>query len=247
MREQRQIMGMPVSLTLVDEQSTTADVQVVFDYFDEVDRRFSTYKIDSEISQFNQGKIKPNKLSPQMREVFDLAEQTKKQTQGYFDIHTPNGQIDPSGLVKGWAILKAAELLWHRGLNNFLVEAGGDIQSSGQNSQGQAWRAGIRHPFEPGKIVKIVCLKNCGLATSGNYERGQHIYNPHQPQQKLTQIVSLSVIGPNVYEADRFATAAFAMGQEGIKFIETKEHLAGYMIDQTGRATMTSNFEKYLV
>ena len=84
------------------------------------------------------------------------------------------------------------------------------------------------------------------MATSGTYIRGQHIYNPFERSQPITEIVSLTVIGPNVYEADRFATAAFAMGRVCIDFIEQQNGLEGYMIDQDGIATLTSGFEKYL-
>jgi thiamine biosynthesis lipoprotein len=62
----------------------------------------------------------------------------------------------------------------------------------------------------------------------------------------MTDIVGLTVIGPNIYEADRFATAAFAMGREGIMFIENLAGFEGYMIDQHGQATFTSHFTRYV-
>jgi thiamine biosynthesis lipoprotein len=79
------------------------------------------------------------------------------------------------------------------------------------------------------------------MATSGIYFRGEHIYNPHNDSQ-VKEVVSLSVVGSNIYDADRFATAAFAMGREGINFIEKLEGFEGYQIDREGMATMTSNF-----
>ncbi len=85
-----------------------------------------------------------------------------------------------------------------------------------------------------------------GIATSGSYRRGQHIYNPHNANAPLTEIVSISVIGPNVYEADRFATAAFAMGKQGINFIENLKGFEGYMINKDGIAVQTSDFVRYL-
>jgi thiamine biosynthesis lipoprotein ApbE len=62
-----------------------------------------------------------------------------------------------------------------------------------------------------------------------------------------TDVVSLTVIGPNVYEADRFATAAFAMGKKGIYFIEQLPGFEGYMIDTSAQATYTSGFERYVL
>lgn len=128
---------------------------------------------------------------------------------------------------------------------DFFVEAGGDIQVFGKKESG--WKVGIRNPFKPSEIVKSVNLKNNeGIATSGTYERGNHIYNPKNRKQELTEIMSITVIGENVYEADRFATAAFAMGKDGINFIEKLPRFECYMIDSAGIATMTSGFEKYL-
>ena len=84
------------------------------------------------------------------------------------------------------------------------------------------------------------------MATSGFYQRGRHIYNPHAADDLLDEVVSLTVVGPNVFEADRFATAAFAMGSDGINFIESRPGLEGYMIDKAGMATMSSGFGQYL-
>jgi thiamine biosynthesis lipoprotein len=96
------------------------------------------------------------------------------------------------------------------------------------------------------EIVKVLAISNRGVATSGVYIRGQHIYNPKASGQLPTDVISLTVIGPNIYEADRFATAAFAMGEAGIRFIERLEGFEGYMIDQQRRATFTSGFTRYL-
>jgi thiamine biosynthesis lipoprotein len=85
------------------------------------------------------------------------------------------------------------------------------------------------------------------VATSGTYERGKHIYNPKTGKTAESDIASISIIGPNVYEADRFATAAFAMGREGINFIASLLGFEGMMIDNDGVATMTDGFEKYAI
>ena len=180
-----------------------------------------------------------------MRTVFALSEETKRLTHGFFDIVKKDGKIDPSGLVKGWCIQQAALLLDQKGMKHFYLDVGGDIQVRGRNALGGPWRVGIRHPFKTDEVVKVVYPGECGVATSGTYLRGQHIYNPKDREQLLEEIVSLTVIGPNVYEADRFATAAFAMGRKGIDFIEGLEGFEGYQIDKEGIATMTSGFERF--
>lgn len=244
MIQTEQIMGMPVTVEVVDDEVASAAIRRVFDYFRSVDERFSTYKEDSEISCINRG-LAETEWSDEMREIMKLCEQTKRQTDGYFDIRLGD-KLDPSGLVKGWAIEQTAQRLRADGIKDFRVDAGGDIQVSGLNGQGRAWRIGIRNPFDRHQIIKVVELNGEGIATSGTAIRGQHIYNPHQPDAEITDIVSLSVIGPNVYEADRFATAAFAMGARGIAFIESRPDLEGYVIGTDKKATFTSGFERYV-
>lgn len=246
MQDTRLLMGMPITVEVVDSHVSKKDIDDVFNYFQEIDNRFSTYKENSEISLFNRGEIQEKNLSPQMQEIFRLSEKTKHETEGFFDIHTKNGTIDPSGMVKGWAIWQATTLIAKKRFKNFYVNAGGDVQVAGKNKTGEKWKIGIKNPFNEKEIVKVVCLCREGIATSGTYIRGQHVYNPHQPQSFLTNIVSFTVIGPNVLEADRFATACLAMQEKGIYFLEKQKNLEGYMIDRKGIATETSGFKKYL-
>ena len=243
MKQTKILMGMPITLEVIDKASK-ADFDEIYSYFKYIDNKFSTYKEDSEISLINKGKITREKFSKDMKMVFLLSEITKKQTKGFFNIFH-NGKYDPSGLVKGWAIYNAAKILRKKGINNFYVDAGGDIQVFGKNRKKESWKIGIKNPFNNKEIIKVVSLKNVGIATSGTYIRGQHIYDPKN-NHEIREIVSLTVIGPNVYEADRFATAAFAMGKRGIEFIESLKGFEGYMIDKDGLATLTSGFENYV-
>jgi thiamine biosynthesis lipoprotein len=245
MKDTRIIMGMHITVEIVDPQVTPKIFEEIFSYFTAVDKQFSTYKNDSEIMRINRGEIPKDNYSSEMQEVFLLAEKTKQETFGYFDIKKPDGTLDPSGIVKGWAIKNAAEILLKKGLQNFYIDAGGDVQSHGLNQEGKKWLIGIRSPFNVKDIIKIVHVKGQGVATSGSYIRGQHIYNPYIPEKKLIDVVSLTVIGSDILEADRFATAAFAMGKDGINFIEQLPGFEGYAIDSTGMATFTSNFELY--
>jgi len=244
MRQTRNIMGMPITLEVVDAADASL-LEATFAYFEAVDRQFSTYKADSEISAINRGERDIFAFSPAMLEVLAIADQTRNQSDGYFDIRRPDGAIDPSGIVKGWAILNAARRLEAAGAQDFYVDAGGDIQAHGHNAQGSDWSVGIRHPFEPDRIVKVLFPRGKGIATSGNYVRGDHIYDPHSGARPADEIVSLTVIGPDVLEADRFATAAFAMGRAGIGFIENLPGFEAYLIDRQGVATMTSRFKDF--
>jgi FAD:protein FMN transferase len=244
MKQTKLIMGLPITVEIVSDDAKKYFAEV-FDYFKKVDARYSTYKADSEISQINSG-LPKSRWSSEMKTVLALCEQTKKDTNGYFNI-MHNGKLDPSGLVKGWAINNAAHILSKRNVNNFCIEAGGDIQVSGHEALNQPWTVGIRNPFNTDEIIKTLSVTSEGIATSGTYIRGQHIYDPFNPRNTLNEVKSLTVIGPSIYEADRFATAAFAMGVEGILFIETIPGLEGYMVTADKVATFTGGFERYVL
>lgn len=244
MRQTRWLMGMPITVDAVGVPDTAA-IDEVFDWLAAVDCRFSTYREDSEIAAVNRGQLKQAQYSTEMREILALAERTRADTSGYFDIRRADDSLDPSGIVKGWAILKAARILDGRSLEDYYVDAGGDIQSAGRNGAGAPWTVGIRNPFCLDEIVKVLVPDGAGIATSGSYARGQHIYDPHARQRPIDELVSLTVIGPDVLEADRFATAAFAMRADGVHFIEQLPGFEAYAIDATGRATLTSGFEAY--
>jgi thiamine biosynthesis lipoprotein len=244
MRETRLIMGMPIEIAIIGTSAETA-LEDAFAFLVGVDEQFSTYKETSEISRLNDGRVSIEEASPEMREVFSIAEKTKAETDGYFDMRRPDGSIDPSGIVKGWAILKAATRIRAHGHADFFVNAGGDIASSGKNESGIPWSFGIRNPFNTEEVVKVVYPNGSGIATSGSYERGAHIYDPHHPDAVLDDILSITIVGPDVLEADRFATAAFAMGKDGIGFIEKLPGFEGYAIDPSGVATYTSGFAAF--
>ena len=236
-------MGMPITLEV--SHASVEDMEKIFDFFHAVDTRFSPFKIESELSKINRGEIAPRQMSLEMQEILALAEKTKKETDGYFNIKKPSGEIDPSGVVKGWAIKKAADTLKEMGFEHFYVDAGGDIQTSGRNHEEKSWSVGIKNPFQQEEIVKVIYPEGKGVATSGSYIRGSHIYNPHSAEDALGEVLSITVIAEDVLEADRFATAAFAMGKKGITFIETLPGFEGYAIDKHGMATMTSGFHRY--
>jgi thiamine biosynthesis lipoprotein len=244
MKQARILMGMPIIVEIVDPQTTEEIFNEAFNYFAHIDEKFSTYKPTSEISAINNGTLAIADASEEMQLVFAMCEETKRDADGYFDIKTPRGTYDPSGLVKGWAIWNAAKLLEKKGFENFYIDAGGDLQPHGHNADGAQWAIGIKNPFDQKENIKVVYVSDEGVATSGTYIRGEHIYNP-RGGKPVNEIVSLTVIGPNIHDADRFATAAFAMGANGIDFIEQLPGYEGYMVDNKKIATMTTGFNRY--
>jgi thiamine biosynthesis lipoprotein len=245
MKQWRVVMGMPITIEIAGGNVAPAHFEQLYSYFEYVEEVFSPFRATSETSRINSGLLRVEDSSEEMRTVVRLAEKTRVETKGHFDVNR-DGVFNPVGIVKGWAVYQASEMLRQAGLWDFYIEAGGDIQLSGRNGSGDYWAVGIRNPFAPDEIVKSLRLSDMGIATSGTYVRGQHIYGPLAADGATAdEIVSVTVLGPNVYEADRFATAAFAMGKEGISFLERERGLEGYMIDKNGIATMTSGFSAY--
>ena len=236
-------MGMPAKLIVAERKDLKAITTKIKSLFTSIDAKFSTYKDTSLVSQLNRGEIKPD-TDDELRTIFAECERTKKETNNYFDC-AYRGQFDPSGLVKGYAIGLAAKLLKASGYTNFLVEIAGDLQTSGTNEDKQPWKIGIENPFNQTEIVKVVKLSGEAMATSGTAVHAEHIINPIT-HQVAHEIASVSVIAKNIYDADRMATAAFAMGKTGISFIQNLPGYAGYMITNEKQAVMTEGFKRYV-
>jgi thiamine biosynthesis lipoprotein len=235
-------MGMPISLEVVGEAEDA--VERVFEYLREVDETFSTFKPGSVISRINRGELQPAAAPAEVRQVLADCEVMRRRTDGYFDIRRGKG-IDPSGLVKGWSIGEAAKLLALEGAHNFCLEAGGDIVVRGMNPDGKEWHVGIRNPRQRDEIVKVLKLTGMAVATSGTYERGEHIYDPHTGKAATTWL-SLTVVGPDIVTADVFATAACAMGPGGPVWV-AKQGLECYTIGHDERAVFTPGLERFLL
>src|SRR6266567_7025667 len=199
MKQFQLLMGMPITVEVVDPSVTEADIENVFASFRAVDDTFSTYKEHSEISKINRGELCEEEYSDEMKTILALSEQTRQETRGYFNIYH-NGIADPSGIVKGWAILQAAHMLKEAGFTNFYIDAGGDIQVAGKKG-GNPWRIGIRNPFNRKEIVKVLAVTDKGIATSGTAIRGQHIYDPRNPHrgQPLWSPAPTDIVRQHIY------------------------------------------------
>jgi len=240
------IMGMPITVIIPASQKVEPEpgaFDAVFASFREIDEQFSPYKPESEVSRISRGALSTGDTSPLMREVIRLCDETEALSSGYF---TPwfQGKFDPSGLVKGWAIARASKLLDGLGYRHHCVEAGGDIEVRGFNDEGNPWEIGIRNPFDPHTLVKVLHLTDRGIATSGTYIRGRHIYNP-KTGERIDGVPSLTVVGPNVYEADRLATAAYAMGEGGMGFLASQTGIDAYQIGPDRQALATPGLVRF--
>jgi len=208
-------MGMPVVVDVRDQDVDDAVFDRVFDWLRFVDATFSTYKADSETSRINRGELELADAHETVREVLDRCEELRQETGGYFDARAPlPGLVDPSGFVKGWSVDRAGAILDEGGARNYAVNAGGDMVLRGGALPDDRWRVGIQHPLLRDQIAKVVEANDLAVATSGTYERGDHVIDPHTAKPPVG-VLSVTVTGPQLATADAYATAAFAMGEAG--------------------------------
>ena len=208
------IMGMPIIVDARDEFVDAAVLDELFNWLRWVDATFSTYKDDSEISRLNRGELELRDAHPEVVCVLNRCEQLRLETDGYFDVRAAStDDVDPSGLVKGWAVDRAATLLDEAGLRNYAVNAAGDMRLRGRAIPELHWRVGIQHPLERDQVVRVIDTTELAVATSGEYARGAHVIDPHT-RRPPAGILSVTITGPDLGTADAYATAAFAMGAE---------------------------------
>ncbi len=232
----RHIMGMPIGIALGDPED--GGVEAAFDWLREVDAIFSTYRDDSDISRLDRGELTLAECRPVVDEVLTRCLALERATGGFFSVRAA-GRLDPSGLVKGWAVAGAAERL-----ANFCINAGGDVIARGRPAPDRRWRVGIRHPVDLDRLAAVLAVEDMAVATSGEYERGAHIVDPHTGAPP-TGLLSVSVVGPDLAAADAYATAAFAMGADGPAWTTT---LAGYdamCITSDHRVLSTPGFARH--
>ena len=218
MRRNQIIMGTGVSLD-IPEAKNEVIFSDVFELLRQIDARFSPYKKDSELSGYQRGEIIQKNLSLQMKAVMAACKKFEKLTNGYFSANFA-GKYDPTGYVKGWAIAEAGKLIEKQGYKTYCIGIGGDILARSGGSK--EWQIGIQDPKDKTKILNKLSISNGAVATSGNYERGLHIINP-KTSKPANELLSLTVIGPDIIKADVLATAAFAMGKAGVKFVDRQK------------------------
>jgi FAD:protein FMN transferase len=216
MQRVEQIMGMPIVLDVRDPDTNGATIESVFSSLRDVDARFSTYRADSAISRLNRGELQLEDAHPDVQEVLARCDELRQLTRGYFDAgYDGSGQIDPSGLVKGWAVDRGAALLDAAGMRNYALNAGGDIRLRGGALPDEHWSIGIEHPLLAQEIAAVLQVSDTSVATSGTYIRGEHVLDPHS-RQPPRGVLSVTIVGPVLATADAYATAAFAMGEAGV-------------------------------
>ncbi|MEV5431332.1 FAD:protein FMN transferase [Streptomyces sp. NPDC052701] len=189
-----------------------------------VDEVFSTYRDASQVSRLARGELTVGECDPEVAEVLELAAEAERTSEGWFST-TYRGRLDPTGIVKGWAVERAARHLAAAGATGVSVNGGGDVQLLGAPGARRPWRVGVSDPLRPGGLAAVVSAAGAdelAVATSGTAERGAHIVDPRTGRAAVTDLVAVTVVAPRLTWADCWATAAFAMGSRaGLAWLES--------------------------
>ncbi len=207
----------------------------------EADAVFSTWDPQSPLSRLRHGSICEADGPPSLAEVRAVCETARDLSGGWFDPWAMPGGYDPTGLVKGWAVDRALDALRQAGLPAALVNGGGDLAAFGGPARGEPWRAGIRHPWRPAALAAVLDVRGA-LATSGTYERGAHLVDPHTGRPSC-RAASATVTGPSLAMADALATALGVGGDMALAAIEGLAGYAGYLIRPDGTEIWTSGMQ----
>src|SRR3954452_3991198 len=208
------VMGTVVTFDVRGAEPPAGAIDDAVRWLHEVDAEFSSYRSDSAVSRYDRGELIASGAGYDLRWVISRCEELRSETAGYFDAYA-NGTFDPSALVKGWAVQRAADGLRAAGIERFCLTAGGDVVAHGRPDAARSWRIGIRHPHDPRAVASIVDADgDLAVATSGLYERGKHIIDPTSGRTPCG-VLSVTVVGPDLGTADAYATAAFAMATAG--------------------------------
>jgi thiamine biosynthesis lipoprotein len=225
-----------------------------------VDATFSTYRPDSEICRIGRGELPVGDAHPLVQEILVMCGELQAKTDGYFDAWA-SGSLDPSGLVKGWSLERASAMLIDAGWPDHAIDGGGDIRVHGRpgagdvpvpgrlgadqdNREGRGWTVGIRHPSRRDAYCAAVTLDEGAVATSGTYERGLHVIDPHRGVP-ATDLAAVTVVGPELTLTDAYATAALAMGDRAIDWLAALDDHEGLVITASGQARQTPGFDRY--
>ena len=176
----------------------------------------------------------------------------------------PRMMLDCSAVAKGYAVDIVAQLLRRRGVENFMVDIGGEVVTGGRNPQGGLWRIGVNKPVDDSlstnqELQTVLHVSGTGIATSGNYRnyyyhegrKYAHTIDPKTGYPALHHLLSATLVAGDCMSADAYATACMVMGLErATRFVEARPDLDALFIyaDSAGRyqTYMTRGMERYL-
>ena len=243
-----------------------------------VDGEFSMFNPQSTVARINGGDSAVVR-SAMFQEIYELSQTVNKETDGAFDIHvaplvnawgfgfkhdqlpTPQqvdsllqirDQMDFSAVAKGFGCDVVARLLRSHGIENFMVEIGGEMVLSGHNDKGQPWHIGVNKPVEgadDGDLQTVLAITDCAIATSGNYrnfyykdgQRYAHTIDPRTGYPVQHSLLSATVVAADCATADAYATSFMVLGLDSAQAVlNSHPELKAYLIysDESGQMSV---------
>lgn len=223
--------------------ATAAAAQRAVAVLHHVDQVFSTWQPDSPVSRLRRGELSLDEAPPEVAQVLELCRRAREASGGWFDPWALPGGVDPTGLVKGWAAELALAEVRASGAAGAMINAGGDVAVFGEPEEGQPWRVGIRHPLAADRLLTVVTLggHDRAVATSGNYERGLHVFDPHSGEA-AQELLAATVVGPDLAFVDALATGLLASGGKSLARVAGLRGYSALIVEGDGTVRTTLGF-----
>ena len=156
--------------------------------------------------------------------------------------------IDLGSIVKGYATDIIVDILNKYNIHDALIDLGGNIYVKGKNKNNLKWKVGIQDPFNiHNKPIGYLELSNKSVVTSGAYERGKHIINPHTGDLVDSDIKSVSIIADKSIDAEGLSTAYFIIGKQGIKDINKMANIDCIYIDENKNIYLSKGLKNKVI
>jgi len=204
------------------------------------DSDFSTWNSESPVSRLRRGCATLDDMPADVLEVLSLCGSVRDLSQGWFDPWAMPDGVDPTGYVKGWAAQRALQVFDHDGITGAMVNAAGDIATRGRPGVNAAFRVGVTDPGSHGRLACVVDVDSA-IATSGTYERGQHLIDPFSGRSGA-RAASASVVGPDLGVADALATALAVAGSDFLDLLDGVPDYEGLTFQTDGSRKHTTRF-----
>lgn len=232
-----QVMGLPISVLARGERAQSPEaaeaVSCVMAELRDVDDRFSLYRAGSELSLLARGELDLDACHHDVLEVSLLCVEATRLTGGLFDPVTPDGTWDPSGIVKGWAVERAARHLAEVPDLDWCLNGGGDVAVL--TPSGEPFGVGVQDPRDAHAVLMVLATTTGAVATSGTAARGAHLYDPRTGKPSCSPLLAVTVAGPSLQVADVLATAAFVAGADWRDVLAPVPGYLGYAVDGAGQ------------
>lgn len=249
-RSVRSEAHMGTTVSLVAHGASEEAIDAFFARIAAHERLLSRHRPDTELSRLARRELGIDDVAPPVREVLRRCRRLRRATRGSYD-HLPRHRsgdpadpvIDPDGFAKGWIVDQAARRLARDGVTSFSISAGGDVITGAPPPDRPGWRVGVRHPEDPGAVLAVLEVERAAVASSGAYERGDHIRG-----QGPDRLAGVTVLGPDLAVADGLATAVYASGRPRPDWwAEAGRGYALLTASTDGRLRWTPNLNDHLV